>query len=102
MSAKSAVAIPSPFRTREEKAREREEKREAVLRAAVRMFNAARLCAQNGHHAIAVRLLEMSVQLCPLQEHEARARIVRAAMHAAGTDDDAAGERGRLVSRCRR
>ncbi len=40
MSAKSAVAIPSPFRTREEKAREREEKREAVLRAAVRMFNA--------------------------------------------------------------
>jgi AcrR family transcriptional regulator len=31
---------PSPFRTREEKNREREEKRDAVLRAAVRMFNA--------------------------------------------------------------
>jgi AcrR family transcriptional regulator len=34
------AATPSPFRTREEKVREREEKREAVLRAAVRMFNA--------------------------------------------------------------
>lgn len=34
------AAVPSPFRTREEKIREREEKREAVLRAAVRMFNA--------------------------------------------------------------
>lgn len=31
---------PSPFRSREEKIRERAEKREAVLRAAVRMFNA--------------------------------------------------------------
>ncbi|NWK97602.1 TetR family transcriptional regulator [Sphingobium lactosutens] len=31
---------PSPFRTRAEKIRDREEKREAVLRAAVRMFNA--------------------------------------------------------------
>ncbi|WP_242123842.1 TetR/AcrR family transcriptional regulator [Sphingobium sp. Sx8-8] len=35
-----APATPSPFRTREEKIRDREEKREAVLRAAVRMFNA--------------------------------------------------------------
>lgn len=36
----SEATAPSPFRTREEKIREREEKREAVLRAAVRMFNA--------------------------------------------------------------
>jgi AcrR family transcriptional regulator len=35
----------SPFRTREEREREREEKREAVLLAAVRMFNA------RGYHA---------------------------------------------------
>ncbi|MCI4591814.1 TetR/AcrR family transcriptional regulator [Sphingobium sp. BYY-5] len=41
----SASEIPSPFRTREEKIRDREEKREAVLRAAVRMFNA------RGYHA---------------------------------------------------
>ena len=33
-------AAPSPFRSREERERDREEKREAVLRAAVRMFNA--------------------------------------------------------------
>jgi AcrR family transcriptional regulator len=38
LSAGSETA--SPFRTREEKIREREEKREAVLLAAVRMFNA--------------------------------------------------------------
>lgn len=40
MSVKSAAAMPSPFRTAAEKVRDREEKREAVLRAAVRMFNA--------------------------------------------------------------
>ncbi|MDO7835496.1 TetR/AcrR family transcriptional regulator [Sphingobium sp. HBC34] len=32
--------VPSPFRTREQRSAERAEKREAVLRAAVRMFNA--------------------------------------------------------------
>lgn len=41
----SGAMTTSPFRSREEKAREREEKREAVLRAAVRMFNA------RGYHA---------------------------------------------------
>lgn len=35
-----STAAPSPFRSREERERDREEKREAVLRAAVRMFNA--------------------------------------------------------------
>jgi len=41
----AAAEAPSPFRSREDKARDREEKREAVLRAAVRMFNA------RGYHA---------------------------------------------------
>ena len=54
---------------------------------AVRMFNAARLCAQNGHHSIAVQLLEMSVHLCPLRDDEPRARIISAAMLAAGADE---------------
>lgn len=36
----ASAPAPSPFRSREERARDREEKREAVLRAAVRMFNA--------------------------------------------------------------
>jgi AcrR family transcriptional regulator len=39
------LSAVSPFRTREEREREREEKREAVLLAAVRMFNA------RGYHA---------------------------------------------------
>lgn len=39
MTAKSAAAITSPFRTADERMRDRVEKREAVLRAAVRMFN---------------------------------------------------------------
>lgn len=39
------LVAASPFRTREEREREREEKREAVLLAAVRMFNA------RGYHA---------------------------------------------------
>jgi AcrR family transcriptional regulator len=41
----AAQSAPSPFRTREEKMRDRAEKRDAVLRAAVRMFNA------RGYHA---------------------------------------------------
>lgn len=45
LSTASASQAPSPFRTRAEKIRDREEKREAVLRAAVRMFNA------RGYHA---------------------------------------------------
>ncbi|MEC3909302.1 TetR/AcrR family transcriptional regulator [Sphingobium sp. CR2-8] len=40
-----SAAAPSPFRNKAERAREREEKREAVLLAAVRMFNA------RGYHA---------------------------------------------------
>ncbi|MGK2909270.1 MAG: TetR/AcrR family transcriptional regulator [Sphingobium sp.] len=40
MSPKTASTMSSPFRTAEERVRDREEKREAVLRAAVRMFNA--------------------------------------------------------------
>ena len=45
MPAHPATDTPSPFRSREDRARDREEKREAVLRAAVRMFNA------RGYHA---------------------------------------------------
>ncbi|MBH1998478.1 MAG: TetR family transcriptional regulator [Sphingomonadaceae bacterium] len=41
----ASAEAPSPFRTRDERVRDREEKREAVLRAAVRMFNA------RGYHA---------------------------------------------------
>lgn len=40
VSSRSAAAMASPFRTAAERVRDREEKREAVLRAAVRMFNA--------------------------------------------------------------
>lgn len=40
MSPKTAATIISPFRTAQERIRDKEEKREAVLRAAVRMFNA--------------------------------------------------------------
>jgi AcrR family transcriptional regulator len=41
MKAKPSITVEiSPFRTREERNADREEKREAVLRAAVRMFNA--------------------------------------------------------------
>src|SRR4051812_18453505 len=39
MEAKSETVDQSPFRTQAERAVEREQKREAVLRAAVRMFN---------------------------------------------------------------
>ncbi|MDI1295995.1 MAG: TetR/AcrR family transcriptional regulator [bacterium] len=45
MSRPVPAAGPSPFRTPEERVRDRAEKREAVLRAAVRMFNA------HGFHA---------------------------------------------------
>lgn len=39
MPTNASAAHPSPFRTRDERTRDREAKREAVLRAAVRMFN---------------------------------------------------------------
>lgn len=40
MTRTSLSATESPFRSKEERAQERDDKREAVLRAAVRMFNA--------------------------------------------------------------
>lgn len=40
MLTKNAAVTPSPFRTRAERAQDRDDKREAVMRAAVRMFNA--------------------------------------------------------------
>lgn len=39
MDNSSAADVASPFRSREERSRDREEKREAVLRTAARMFN---------------------------------------------------------------
>ncbi len=52
-----ATSDPSPFPTREERDREREQKREAVLRAAVRMFNA------RGFHATSLDEVAASLKI---------------------------------------
>lgn len=53
-----------------------------------KQFSLARLCALHNHSDSAIKLLQMSLHNWPLRDESPRARIVQAALHAAGAKEE--------------